>query len=213
MHICIPFREEEEFAEAVTSYVRRFEPALVIINSTVLPGTTRALAAATGGSIVYSPVRGKHVKMVAELRHYTKFVAGVTSAAAADAMRHFAAVGIKTAAMARPETLELAKLAETTYFGAQIAFAQELDRYAQRVSADYDEAISFFNEVEFLPRTRYFPGFIGGHCVVPNIQLLQRIARSPLLSAILESNRLRRRELEQKNNDALEQAASDARIR
>ena len=42
----------------------------------------------------------------------------------------------------------------------------------EAVGADYDEAASFFEEVDFLPRVKYFPGFIGGHCVIPNINLL-----------------------------------------
>jgi len=96
----------------------------------------------------------------------------------------------------------LAKLGETTYFGVQIAFAQDLDRYARRVGADYDEAINFFEEVDFLPRTRYFPGIIGGHCVIPNIQLLRKLADSPMLSAILESNALRTRELQPPRSEA-----------
>jgi len=140
-------------------------------------------------------VRGKHVRMAQDLMHYVKYVAAPTHEAAAAAERHFADAGMKTRRIERPETLELAKLAETTYFGVQIAFAQDLDRYARRVGADYEEAINFFEEVPFLPRTRYFPGVIGGHCVIPNIQLLRTIADSPLLDAILESNSLRAREV------------------
>jgi UDP-glucose 6-dehydrogenase len=195
MHICIPYRDGGEFAAAVAAYARRFNPALIIINSTVLPGITRALAAATGVPTVYSPVRGKHVKMAADLRHYTKYVAGVAPAASAQAQEHFIAAGIPSKTMDRPETLELAKLAETTYFGLQIAFAQELNRYAERVGADYAQAIDFFEEVAFLPRTRYFPGVIGGHCVMPNIDLLRGLATAPLLDAIVDSNRRREREL------------------
>jgi hypothetical protein len=43
---------------------------------------------------------------------------------------------MKSRRMNKPETLELAKPAETTYFGVQIAFAQNLDRYARCVGAD-----------------------------------------------------------------------------
>src|SRR5260370_2760048 len=103
---------------------------------------------------------------------------------------------MKTRRMDKPETLELAKLAETTYFGVQIAFAQDLDRYARRVGADYEQAINFFEEVDFLPRPRYFPGVIGGHCVLPNIQLLRKLAGSPLLDPILHATSRRARELE-----------------
>ena len=195
MHVCIPFRASAEFEAAVCGYVERFDPALTIVNSTVVPGTTSALARRTGKPVAYSPVRGKHVRMAQDLLHYVKYVAAATNESAAAAERHFAGAGMKTRRIDKPETLELAKLAETTYFGVQIAFAQDLDRYARRVGADYEEAIDFFEEVPFLPRTRYFPGIIGGHCVIPNIQLLRTLAGSPLLDAILESNALRAREV------------------
>ncbi|HVA40178.1 MAG TPA: hypothetical protein VNF49_05900 [Candidatus Binataceae bacterium] len=196
MHVCIPFLSSAQFEAAVCGYVERFDPALTIVNSTVLPGTTSALARRTGKPIAYSPVRGKHVRMAEDLLRYVKFVAAAEDEVAARAQRHFEGAGMKSRRMNKPETLELAKLAETTYFGVQIAFAQDLDRYARRLGADYEEAIDFFEEVAFLPRTRYFPGVIGGHCVIPNIQLLRKLAGSPLLDAILESNSLRARELQ-----------------
>ena len=196
MHICIPFQESAKFETIVCGYINRFDPALTIINSTVLPGTTSAVAERTGKPIAYSPVRGKHVRMTQDLLHYVKYVASPDPRTAALAQSHFEAAGMKTGRMNRPETLELAKLAETTYFGVLIAFAQDLDRYARRVDGDYEEAINFFDEIDFLPRARYFPGVIGGHCVIPNIEILRKIAHSPLLEGILESNAIRARELE-----------------
>jgi hypothetical protein len=195
MHICFPYSNAEQFKSAAQSYIRRFNPSLVVINSTVVPGTTRDIAKATGAAIAYSPVRGKHAKMAEDLKRYTKFVSALTPAVTRQAEEHFQAVGMKTGAMACPETLELAKLAETTYFGLQITFAQELNRFASRVGADYFEATRFFEEIDFLPRQSYFPGFIGGHCVIPNINLLQRVASSPLLGVMLESNEHRKNEL------------------
>jgi UDP-N-acetyl-D-mannosaminuronate dehydrogenase len=102
---------------------------------------------------------------------------------------------MKTSLIDNPETLELAKLAETSYFGVLIAFAQELNRYAEALGADYDQATTFFEEVDFLPRVKYFPGFIGGHCVIPNINLLQQIAPAPLLAATVKSNEMRAEEM------------------
>jgi UDP-glucose 6-dehydrogenase len=212
MHICIPFQSSPQFENVACNYVERFDPALTIVNSTVLPGTTSALARRTGKPVAYSPVRGKHVRMARDLLHYVKYVAATDDEVAARAQLHFEEAGMKTRRMDRPETLELAKLAETTYFGVQIAFAQELDRYAHCVGADYEEAINFFQEVEFLPRTRYFPGIIGGHCVVPNIQLLRTLVESPLLSAVLESNSLRARELSRAQKRKLKPQISQTRV-
>ena len=197
MHICFPYFNAEQFKSAVQSYIRKFNPSLVVINSTVVPGTTRELAEATGASIAYSPIRGKHVRMAEDLMQYTKFVGALDPEVTRQAEEHFRSAGMKTAAMDCPESLELAKLAETTYFGLQITFAQELNRFASRVGANYLETTRFFEEIDFLPRKPYFPGFIGGHCVIPNINLLQHIASSSLLRVMLESNELRRSELAQ----------------
>ena len=125
MHICIPFQSSAQFEPRRCGYIKRFNPALTIVNSTVLPGTTRALAQRSGKPVAYSPVRGKHVRMAQDLLRYVKFVAAAEAETAAAAARHFEDAGMKTRRMGKPETLELAKLAETTYFGVQIAFAQD----------------------------------------------------------------------------------------
>ena len=214
MHICIPFQSRVQFERAAIEYIERFHPQLTVINSTVQPGTTSSIARHTRMPVAYSPVRGKHVRMVDELVTYVKYVAAEDQAVAARAATHFREVGMKPRIMSRPETLELAKLGETTYFGVLIAFAQELNRYAQRTGADYDEAIKFFDEVGFLPRTPYFPGFIGGHCVIPNIHLLLQTGDSELLKAVLDSNALRAQELEaDKRDDTTDDAQLTGRDR
>jgi len=197
MHICFPFTDADRFCDMAAAYVRRFAPELTIINSTVMPGTTRRVEIKTGRKVCYSPVRGKHVEMASAMRNYRKFVAGSDLEAVERAERHFQEAGLIVERMSTPEALELAKLAETTYFGVLIAFAQELNRYAGRAGVDYAELPSFFKEINFLPRTTYYPGFIGGHCVMPNINLLLKFADSPLLQAVRFSNELRAEELEQ----------------
>jgi UDP-N-acetyl-D-mannosaminuronate dehydrogenase len=200
MHLCVPYQSQAQFEAAALSYIARFEPGLTIINSTVVPGTTRAVARKSGRPVAYSPVRGKHVMMRDDLLRYVKFVASPMAEDADCAGRHFRSAGMRSRRVSKVETLELAKLAETTYFGVLIAFAQELNRYAERTGADYQEATDFFDEIEFLPQSRYFPGFIGGHCVIPNILLLKKIGPSPLFDAVLDSNRLRAIEMAAENN-------------
>ncbi len=197
MHICVPFTSRAQFEPIAIEYIRRFKPELTIINSTVLPGTTRSISEKTGTPVAYSPVRGKHVKMAKDLLHYVKFVAASEDEWAEKAAAHFQQHGMKTRVLEKPETLEVAKLGETTYFGVIIAWAQEFNRYIQRAGGDYEEATEFFEEVGFLPRQRYFPGFIGGHCVIPNINLLLQIDSAPLLEAVLDSNQRRAEELKE----------------
>jgi hypothetical protein len=96
---------------------------------------------------------------------------------------------MKTTSLGSPEATELAKLTETTYFGVMIAWAQEVERYCDLYGVDYDEVASIYEEVPFFPPVKYFPGVIGGHCVMSNIEILRQTISSDILQAIEESNR------------------------
>jgi UDP-N-acetyl-D-mannosaminuronate dehydrogenase len=102
---------------------------------------------------------------------------------------------MKTKLLRSPEATEIAKLTETTYFGLLIAWAQEVERYSRKLGADYDEVVSFYDEIEFFPPVKYFPGVIGGHCVMPNIAILLQQIPSGLLDAIVKSNELKQKNL------------------
>jgi UDP-N-acetyl-D-mannosaminuronate dehydrogenase len=190
MHICYSFHIEEFIGQSI-AYIQKYRPGLTIVNSTVAPGTTRAIYEATGAPIVHSPVRGKHFKMKQELLHYSKFVGGINSEYSRMAASHFERLGMKTKILASPEATELGKLTETTYFGVMIAWAQEVERYCDELLLDYDEVVSFYEEIGFFPPVKYFPGVIGGHCVMPNIEILKTVFHSDILDAIEKSNQLR----------------------
>ncbi|HXY70939.1 MAG TPA: hypothetical protein VEM41_00215 [Actinomycetota bacterium] len=192
LHICFPF--SSEFVSLVCGYVKLYEPDVVVVNSTVSPGTTRAIQETSGVAAVYSPVRGKHTRMKDELTRYRKFVAGTSNEAVARVESHFAAAGMTTQRISTFETLELAKLLETSYLGVLIAWAQEMDRFASAAGASYEEASTFFDEIAFLPPVHFQPGFIGGHCVMPNLELLERVRSSPIVDAIRASNASRAQE-------------------
>jgi UDP-N-acetyl-D-mannosaminuronate dehydrogenase len=187
LHLCFPY--SSDFVLAASRYVSLYEPRVVVVNSTVIPGTTREIHEKTGVQAVYSPVRGKHTRMTDELRRYRKFVAGTSAQAVALVEDHFSAAGLTTRRMSSPEALELAKLLETSYFGVLVAWAQEMDRFAEAAGADYWETIGFFEEIDFFPPVGFQPGYIGGHCVMPNLELLEQVRRSPFIDAMRESNR------------------------
>ena len=187
MHVCFPF-QIKDFVEETIRYIDLFRPQLTIVNSTVAIGTTRTIAKQTGMDVVNSPIRGKHARMLDELGNYTKFVGAITCEAGQIAAEHFQSLGMRTKVLSSPEATELAKLTETTYFGLMIAWAQEVERYCDEAGQDYDEIVSFYEEIKFFPPVRYSPGIIGGHCVMPNIEILRKRYRSPLLDAIRDSN-------------------------
>lgn len=188
LHICYPFAIKD-FVGETARYLELFRPKLTIVNSTVAVGTTRAIAERTGAAVVNSPVRGKHARMGEDFLHYTKFVGAMDSVSAQRAAQHFESLGMKTKTLSSPEATELAKLTETTYFGVMIAWAQEVERYCDQLGQNYDEVVSFYEEINFFPPVKYFPGIIGGHCVMANIEILSRMDPSEILKAIQSSNK------------------------
>ena len=71
--------------------------------------------------------------------------------------------------------LELAKIVcDTSYYGWLINYAQLSNLIAKKHKVNYDEMWSFSDEIhKFLGnRPKMFPGFIGGHCVIPNLELI-----------------------------------------
>jgi UDP-N-acetyl-D-mannosaminuronate dehydrogenase len=188
MHVCIPFEVEDFVAETIR-YIELLRPGLTIINSTVAVGTTRAVYERARLPIAHSPVRGKHSRMLQELTHYDKFVGPIDVATGAASRTHLETLGMTTRIMSSPEATELAKLTETTYFAVLVAWAQEVERYCDAADVDYDDVVSIYEEIGYLPESKFFPGVIGGHCLMPNIEILREIGDSPILEAIRWSNR------------------------
>lgn len=194
LHVCYPF-QIPNFIGTTEGYVNKYRPALTVINSTVAPGTTRKVQAAIGErAVAYSPVRGKHAKMEEDMRRYKKFVAAPRADALAQALDHFSQAGFMTGTFRTPELAELSKLLETTYLGILIAWAQEVERFAGQYDGTFEDAKAFVEEIDFLP-SHIFPGYIGGHCVMPNIAILRSQFKSKFLDTVVESNELKQEQL------------------
>ena len=178
LHITIPFTEK--FLPNITSLFKKFQPECIVIHSTISPGTTTKLQIKFNIPIIYSSTRGVHKTMLKDLKRYTKFFAISKNApkkqwAITSFSKKMKFAGIKTKQMSTPETLELAKIiCDTSYLGWLVNYAQISNLIAQKFGVNYDEMWSFSDEIhKFLGnRPKMFPGFIGGHCVIPNLKLL-----------------------------------------
>ena len=178
LHICIPF--SNKFITNVKKLVKRFEPEILVLHSTVSPSTTSVLQSKLKIPVIYSATRGVHKRMISDLKKYTKFFAISTNAPKKKfAINEFKKMmkknGIKTKQMSTPETLELGKIiCDTSYLGWLINFAQLSNMIAIQYNVNYDEMWAFSDEIhKFLGnRPKMYPGFIGGHCVIPNLDLM-----------------------------------------
>jgi len=178
LHICIPFTTN--FTSSVISLYKKFNPEAIVIHSTVSPYTTKKLQAKLNIPIIYSATRGVHKRMLNDLRRYTKFYSIESNAprknwASINFSKLMKKCGIKTKKMSSPLTLELAKIiVDTSYYGWLINYAQLSNMIAIQNKVDYDEMWSFADEIhKFLGnRPKMYPGFIAGHCVIPNLELI-----------------------------------------
>ena len=85
-----------------------------------------------------------------------------------------------------------------------IAWAQELERFCDQAGQNYGEIVSFYEEIGFFPKIKYYPGVIGGHCVMPNIEILRKFDDSVILQAIQTSNQMKiARESQRETTDSL----------
>lgn len=191
----------KEFVRIVKDYIDRFQPSLTIINSTVPPRTTMDLYGISNKiRIAYSPIRGVHKGddyMKWKIKRWTKYVGGATREAGKAAREHFEKLDLKTKVLEGPTEAELAKLFETTYRAWMISCYQEMQRISTHFEADFDDVVDFLEDTHRarLDRPVMFPGEIGGHCLIPNTQLLLESYDSEFLKLILKSNKKRKQEM------------------
>jgi len=178
LHTAIPVTAK--FINNILKLEKKFNPECIVIHSTIKPGTTKKLQERLSIPVIYSATRGVHRRMIYDLKRYTKFFTISKNAprskwASLEFVRSMKKCGIKTRKMSKPETLELAKIiCDTSYLGWLVNYAQLSNRIAIGYGIDYDEMWSFSDEIhKFLGnRPKMHPGYIGGHCVIPNLNLI-----------------------------------------
>ena len=178
LHITIPITGK--FINNVLKLYKKFQPECIVIHSTIKPGMTEKLQEKLSIPVIYSATRGIHKRMAYDLKRYTKFFVISANAprgkwASSKYVQSMKRCGIKTKKMSKPETLELAKIiCDTSYLGWLVNYAQLSNIIAIEHEVDYDEMWSFSDEIqEFLGnRPKMYPSFIGGHCVIPNLNLI-----------------------------------------
>lgn len=178
LHVCIPYNKN--FDTNVLALYKKFKPEGIVIHSTISPGTTRKLQARLPVPVIYSATRGVHKRMLSDMKRYVKFYSVYSDAprsrwASSTFEKLLKKCGVKAKKMSKPLTLELAKIVvDTSYYGWLITYAQLSNMIARKNNVDYDEMWSFADEIhKYLGnRPKMFPGFIGGHCVIPNLDLI-----------------------------------------
>jgi UDP-N-acetyl-D-mannosaminuronic acid dehydrogenase len=161
---------------------RRDVPQLVIVESTVAPGTMHKLVCPTlevGGRrragedffLVHCPERVMPGLLLTNLTHMSRVVGGHSSEAAELARALYHHIVEADLDLADCVTAELVKTAENAYRDVQIAFANELALICQHVGADVWQVRELVNKSP--GRNVLLPGAgVGGHCIPKDPWLL-----------------------------------------
>ena len=176
LHVCLP-GELEKFTDIVIEWINKIKNIqVVVIHSTVKPGTTKTIQERLSIPILFSPVRGVHRRFLDDIKKYTKFISfngtEINSKIKKDLENRFEKVDW----MSTTKTAELAKiLVDTTYYGWLINYAQITKMICEKENVDFDEMWKFADEIHenLGNRPKMFPGIIGGHCVIPNLNLVE----------------------------------------
>ena len=200
LQVCLPCGNPDKFVQIVAEYAVQYRPKLVVNNSTTPPGTTQKIADQCKCQAAHSPSRGVHITaehMLWEMKRWPKYVGGATPEASELAKVHFEKLGLKVKVLKGCTETELAKIFETTYRAWMITCFQEMHRISHAFGADFNETVDFIEDTHRvrLDRPVMFPGVIGGHCLIPNTELLLKSYDSGMLRLILESNEKRKKEI------------------
>lgn len=183
LHICYPW--SPSFVEDTLAYARHHLASLVIVHSTVAPGTCDT------HHWVHSPVRGRHPRLEEGIRTFTKHVGGHYAEHAAKLLSD---AGLRVQVHERAMECEAGKVWELVQFGLQVVVEQQVrdwcDRYgldATEVYSDfartYNDGYATLGEHRFIrPILDHVPGPIGGHCVTQNATLIDHALVSQLVA-------------------------------
>lgn len=196
LHVCIPW--SDNFIKIVKGEIKKIKPKLVIVHSTVAPGTIKKL----GKIVVHSPIRGIHPKLFEGIKTFVKYIGADNKKAGNLAKKHLESLGIKTKVFYPSVTTEALKLWDTTQYAWFIILNKEIKKWCSKKRLDfekvYTDANKTYNEGYLKlgrpevrrPYLKYMPGKIGGHCVIPNCRLLD----TEFAKFILKKNRSYRHE-------------------
>ncbi|MFN8623154.1 MAG: nucleotide sugar dehydrogenase [Chloroflexota bacterium] len=181
--ICLPTPLDEHrnpdlsyvLAGAETAAAHLAPGALLVLESTTYPGTTREVVAPIverGGRVIgrdvflaFSPERVDPGNPTYGIRNTPKVVGGMTAECTARAEALYRIVCDAVHVVSSPESAELSKIVENTFRAVNIALVNELAMLADRMDIDIWETLGAASTKPFgfMP---FWPGpGLGGHCI------------------------------------------------
>ena len=186
--------------DSIAPYLR--ENNLVVIESTVPPGTTRKVSehlakcrqdlVSHDGSlrvhVAHCPERVLPGQILKELVENDRIIGGLTDEATMKAEMLYRKIVAGRICLTEATTAEMVKLTENTFRDVNIALSNELSVICERLGINVWEVISLANNH---PRVRLLspgPG-VGGHCIAVDPWFI--VSEFPAESQVIKAARLR----------------------
>lgn len=184
LHICFPYNEN--FESEVERYQELYQPKYTVVHSTVKPGTCRKLGA------ISSPCLGIHPNLEPGIRTFIKFLAGEQ---AGEVANYFRRCGLKVYLFDQPETAELMKILDTTFYGLCVEYTKNVKELCKEYDVPFEAWTLWTDNYNTGYQKLGYPEFtrpnlvpilkpIGGHCVLPNLEMVD----TPFTKLIKELN-------------------------
>lgn len=203
IHICYPQHDIESFVKSTSKYISRTKTKVCLIHSTVNIGVCENIQNLNKSTtVIHCPVRGRHNNLNVDISKFP-FYMGLADPKRFEkipdeAMRYFNRVFKRYSFFKSAKETALAKLLSVVWYGMNITFTQEAYLICQERGIDFSDAYTryfgtdtinsqyFYDRVlnecvpmdRTLPRPIFYPGVIGGKCVIQDVKLLKKHAHN-----------------------------------
>src|SRR5437868_6408538 len=184
----------EQAARDILPFLRRGN--LVVLESTVPPGTTRDVLApilAESGlqpgqdiCVAHCPERVLPGRILVELEQNDRLAGGLTPRCADKAAELYTAFVKGSIMRTDATTAEMVKVMENTFRDVNVALANEFALIAERIGVDVWEAIRLANHHPRVNVLQPGPG-VGGHCIAVDPWFL--VGAAPLEARLIRTSR------------------------
>ena len=196
IHICYPIKQVNDMYEILREATME---SAIIIDATIPVGLAPAIDKMFKDEgyaqlLLHSPVRGPHPDMVAGIKKYVKFVGPADPARLKETedfcQTYYTKLGIQYKVLSSADACAAGKLWDTTWYLTQIILANQVAISCAKHHLNFGEVYTTFQETgdtgvkfvnidgravceKFVPRPVMVPGAIGGHCLIPNLEILK----------------------------------------
>jgi len=188
IHICFPY--SETFNDEVKKYIKLYKPELAIVYSTVPIGTCEKLG------VVHSPIEGKHPALGLSIQNSARWL-GSSDEKLLYRAEKFWKKFVSVRKLPSANFTEWLKLRSTSKYGINLVWTQYEAEVSKKLGMDFSAVRQFDMDYNQLYRNLGMPeyqryildppkGKIGGHCIVPNAELLNEDYPDDMLDMIVE---------------------------